>query len=1200
MFLKIAGFEFRYQVRQPIFWVAAILFVLLAFGAVASDNIQLGNTSNVHKNAPWVIAQSSLIFAVIYMFVTTAFVANVVVRDDDTGFGPMIRATRVSKFDYLFGRFTGAYLAAALSFVAVPLGFWLGSQMPWVDKETLGPFLPGAYLYSYFFLALPVLFTSSAVFFTLATVTRSMMWTYVGVIGFLVLRAVFSLALSRQGMETTAALWEPNGFGAFGLATRYWTASERNALVPAIEGYMLWNKLLWFAIATGVLGLAYVLFRFETGKASRVQRKAAKLAARAEEDAPAPARGPLPKPVFDAAAARAQLWARTRLDMGQVFKSPAYFVLLALAALLSIVNLWFSTEVSIYGGRIFPVTRVTIAALNGIFSAMTVIIAIYYAGELVWRERERRTQEIVDATAVPDWAFIAPKTLAISLVLISSFAVSVVVAIAIQAIKGYFHFQLGEYLLWWLLPQSIDVILFAALAIFIQALSPHKFVGWGLMVVFLISTLVLANLGFEHNLYQYGSGPNVPLSDMNGQGRFWVGAYWFRVYWAAFALILLVLAHGLWRRGAETRFMPRLKRLPRRLMGPAGVVLAFALVVFAGSGAWIYLNTNIWNPYRTHLEVERYQADYEKALWKFHDAPQPTITAVKLNVDLYPHAPRVVTRGTYTIQNRTGAPLTEVHVRVFDRDLEVKGLTVQGAHLKTDFGRFKYRIYAFDTPMQPNEVRTVSFETVRQQRGFKNGGAWTGVVDNGTFINDTDVAPGFGIDRNGLLTDRAKRRKYGLPPELRMPKLGDPSAARFTFIRHDSDWVNSDITLTTDADQTPIAPGYQVSTSVANGRRTARFVTEAPILHFFSMQSARYATRTVNYKGVAITVYYHPGHAWNVDRMIRTAKAGLDYYDANFSPYQFRQLRFLEFPAPDGAFAQSFANTVPWSEGLVFIADASSDPSRIDMVTYVGAHELGHQWWAHQVIGADEQGSTMLDETLAQYSALMVMKHMYGPDMIRKFLKYELDSYLKARGGDPADEQPLEKVENQQYIHYRKGSLIMYRLQDEIGEDAVNRALRKFLHDYAFKAAPYPTAAELVADFRAEAPADKQQLITDLFEKITLYDFKAKTAVAKKRPDGRWDVTLTVDAKKLYASGQGKETEAPLTGETVDVGVFTAEPGKKDFSARDVLFMKPLAVRTGAQTFTVTVAKKPAYAGVDPYNKRIDRNSDDNDIKVTS
>jgi aminopeptidase N len=235
---------------------------------------------------------------------------------------------------------------------------------------------------------------------------------------------------------------------------------------------------------------------------------------------------------------------------------------------------------------------------------------------------------------------------------------------------------------------------------------------------------------------------------------------------------------------------------------------------------------------------------------------------------------------------------------------------------------------------------------------------------------------------------------------------------------------------------------------------------------------------------------------------------------------------------------------------------------------------------------------------MAQYSALMVMKHMYGPDMIRKFLKYELDSYLKARGGEVIEELPLERVENQGYIHYRKGSLVMYRLQDEIGEANVNAALRKFLADHAFKAAPYPTAAELVADFRAVAPADKQQLITDLFEKITLYDVKTKTAAATKRADGKWDVTLTVEARKLYANGQGKETEAPLA-EAMDVGVFTAEPGKGKFGAKDVLAMQHVPIHSGVQTLKVTVAKKPLWAGVDPYNKLIDRNSEDNDIKVT-
>ncbi|MFM8375381.1 MAG: M1 family metallopeptidase, partial [Phenylobacterium sp.] len=302
-----------------------------------------------------------------------------------------------------------------------------------------------------------------------------------------------------------------------------------------------------------------------------------------------------------------------------------------------------------------------------------------------------------------------------------------------------------------------------------------------------------------------------------------------------------------------------------------------------------------------------------------------------------------------------------------------------------------------------------------------------------------------------------------------------------------ADWVRADITVSTVAGQVPVAPGYVVSDVTAAGRRTVRFRTDAPVLNFFSVQSARYAVRRETYKGVDLAVYHHPGHPWNVDRMMTAMKRSLDYYQANFSPYQFRQARILEFPGY-ATFAQAFANTIPYSEAIGFTADPDK-PDKIDFATYVTAHEMAHQWWAHQIIGADMQGATVLSETLAQYSALLIMEQTYGPEGIRKFLRNELDSYLAARGGQAVEETPLIRVENQPYIHYRKGSLVMYLLRDQIGEAKVNAALRSLLARYAFKGAPYPTSRDLVDALRREVEDDAraQALVTDLFEKITLY-----------------------------------------------------------------------------------------------------------------
>jgi ABC-2 type transport system permease protein len=86
---------------------------------------------------------------------------------------------------------------------------------------------------------------------------------------------------------------------------------------------------------------------------------------------------------------------------------------------------------------------------------------------------------------------------------------------------------------------------------------------------------------------------------------------------------------------------------------------------------------------------------------------------------------------------------------------------------------------------------------------------------------------------------------------------------------------------------------------------------------------------------------------------------------------------------------------------------------------------------------------------------------------------------------------PLERVENQPYIFYSKGSLAMYLLQQRLGEDAVDRALARFDSNWRFKGPPYLRSVDLIGEFRKEAKTpEQQQLITDLFERIALYDFK--------------------------------------------------------------------------------------------------------------
>jgi hypothetical protein len=1197
MLLGITRFEIRYQLKNPVFWVAVAIFFLLGFGLTASENVSIGTPGSVHENAPYAIAIATAIMTLFYLFIVTAFVANAIVRDDTSGFAPIVRATAVTKTQIVIGRFLGGLIVAWIGYVAVPLGMALGSMMPWVDPETVGPQVFAFYAWNYALFALPNIFMTSALLFALATTLRSMMASYIGVV-MLVMGYLVTTSIVGQKIEyrDTFAHWEPLGMGALAEATRYWTQADMNTRLVDLGGTMLFNRV--YTIILGLLFLGFTIWRFSMTERAPSKRKLRKLARRQARDvrtaSVAPALGGGAIVARDADPSRwVQFMTRLRVEVRQVLTSPGLIVLALFGVGNTAAALWLGQ--STYGTADHPTLAATITTIRGGFGAILIIIAVFYGGELVWRERDRKLNEILDSTAVPSWIMTVPKIVAIFVVLLVVNLAALVTGLFYELVQGANQFGIPQYISWFIIPAAIDGLLIAVLAVVVQVLSPNKYVGWAVMFVWFVGTIFLSNMGYSNPLYNYGSGPSVPLSDFVGTGSFWKGAAVLQLYWALFALILGIIAHLLWPRGTDLGLGVRMRRMRRHAVGIPLVLIAIAAAAMVGTGAFAYYNIKVLNRYETSDQVEKFTAEYERKYLKYENLPMPGITKVTLDVKLFPDDRKLLVTGRYDLRNNTGKPISDVHIRKADRDLEFLDLNLAGARLVSDDEKFGYRIYRFETPLQPGATSALTFQSQLWRRGFRATRPATDVIENGTFANNFDFAPIIGMNRQNLLSDRAKRRRQGLPPELRPAKLEDLSATARNYIG--SDWVQSDITVSTAAGQTPIAPGKRVSDVTANGRRTAHFVSTAPILNFFSIQSSDYKQASREHNGIKLSVFYHAGHDWNVDKMLKAMGTALDYYRANFGPYQFDYARIIEFPGYS-SFAQAFAGTMPYSESIGFNAN-TNDPEKIDFTTYVIAHEIGHQYWAHQVIGADMQGGTLTSETLAQYSAMMVMKHLYGPDKIRRSLKYELDNYLSGRKGEAVEELPLDRVENQAYVHYRKGAVAMYLLQERLGEDRVNLALSRFLDRFRFKPAPYPRSLDLIAEFRKVARTpEEQQLITDLFEKITLYDLKVTDAVTRKDGDG-WTTTLTIAADKYYANGKGADAKTRLD-EAIEIGLFTARPGLGAFSSKDVIVMGREPLHSGLQKVTVHCKRKPAFAGVDPYNYYIDRNSDDNVKDVTA
>jgi len=1195
MWKEIFWFEIRFHLRQNVFYLAAAVFfvaglLLMSTGAGISFSDAPGT---LDRNAPIVVVKVLTFLSLLGLFAIAAFVSSAALRDFERDTHMFFFSSPVSKFDYLTGRFAGAMAVSVLLMLVAAAGMVIGNFMPWQDADSVGAFTFGPYAYGLLVMVLPNLLVLGTLFFAVAILSRRLLVAYICVVVFLGLQDVAETVAHNFENNLLAGLIEPMGVTATSTATRYWTLAEYASELPAVTGGLLLNRVLWVAAGLIVFALSCRCFSYTRAAARRVKKGRA-------GDPMTPARtssarmGAVPtKRSFSTASNVLRLVHQARVEAATAMRSTPFVVLLIMGLLIVVTAAVLMGEQR--GTPMYPVTRVMLeAVMMGMMLFLTITI-IFYSGEVVWTERSLRLEEVYDALPVPNWVYIGSKVLTLFLVAAAFVFTGIVATIAVQIYRGYFRLEVPLYLSGFLIITSF-FMLFSVLGMFMQVVTRNRWAGYLLTIIaFLVTTAGTRKLGLEHNLYRFPGPPQVPYSDMNGYGHLIAPFLWFKAYWGFFGLILIALMALFWWRGMEASGRAMLTAARERFRGPARMVLLAGLAGFVATGLFIYYNTNVLNDYRPRGRMETLQAEYEKKYSMYRDIAQPRIAGVYADVDIFTVERRVEIRGRYRLENTTGRPIDSLHINI-PIDVTINTLD-PGGHTQMradeDLG---YYIYVLAEEIAPGGSRELSFDLTVESRGFVNNDPNLNVVRNGTFFSNSHYFPSLGYDANAELVDRKKRKKHGLPPASRMAAVDSLPARRNNYISGDADWIDFETVVSTDSGQTAIAPGYLIKEWEESGRRYFHYRMDAPILNFYSYLSADYSVRRDRWGYVAIEVFYHAPHTYNIDRMIEAVKASLDYFTANFGPYQYRQVRIIEFPCYE-TFAQSFPNTIPFSEGMGFVFKLD-DEDDIDHVFNVTAHEVAHQWWAHQVIGANVQGATLMSEALAEYSALMVMEKKYGPENMRHMLKYELDEYLHGRGREVLEETPLMLVEDQMYIHYNKGCMVMYALKDYIGEKKVNLALSRYIDDVAYQEPPYTNSVEFMRYLREVTPDSLAYILEDMFETITIFSSRVRSATYEPLEGGSCRVSLDVEARKFRADGRGLETEVDID-DWIDIGVFgPSESGR----GRDetVLYMKKYHITEPRTRLEVVVDGVPARAGIDPYNRLIDRDSDDNMRSVSA
>jgi ABC-2 type transport system permease protein len=1193
MFWAFFWFELKLRFRSVSTYIFFLIpFAMMFFSVSVSDFGPIG-PGKILLNGPYALLNCFGQFTGFGAILIAAIFGPAILRDFQQDTYALIFTKPVKKFDYLGGKWLASFIVTLFVFSGLVLGGIIGTVMPWADKTRLAPVHLLAYLRPFFDITVLNIFFLGALFFCVAALSRRIIVVYLQGVSLLAIYLI--LAISVVTTNKLERFWpsvvDPLGLVFMSSIMRYWTVAERNRRLLDWTGPFLYNRLLWIGVGIVALAVTYFFFPMsaEVLAGKKANRKALEAAEAEEQEKKAKPRAVAQLPVvtqqFTARTTWMQFWSMTRIRMQNILREIPFWAIALLMVLICAINGYFAGEVS--GVKVWPVTYLMLGVMTGSASLFLYIIVVLYAGELIWRERDVRFDQIHDALPQKDWTDWLSKFAALVLVQVLLLTIVMVVGIAMQIVGGFYRFEILQYLAELYVIGLAQMVMVIFLALFVHTIVRNKFVGHAVVIGFLLLIPILYRYGVENRLDMYGEVTPYTYSDMNGYGHFVKALFWISVYWLAIGGLLGVLAIALARRGTDTSFKVRMKLMRERFPR-----LTIAAVLSAGlalaAGGWFYYNAHVLNVYRTTFVERRRAAEYEKRYKKYEKFPQPKITGVVVTVDIYPERRSFQATGHYQLVNETNEPIEEIHLTEGKDSVDEVKFERPFKNKLSDKEHF-YEIYTLDQPLQPGETMRMDFRASANTKGFKDGGERPELAYNGTFF-DRDYFPTLGYSRSLEIDQPVRRREEKLGEYEEMAPRGDPYYSNIDLFTSDSDWVTFHCVVSTSPDQIAIAPGYLKREWSENGRRYFEYdMGDQRIANFYSFLSGRFDVRRDKWKNVNLEVYYTPGHEYNLDKMMESAKAGLDYYEKNFTPFQYTQYRVLEFPRYR-TFAQSFPNTVPFSEQIGFI-ERVKDKDDLDLLYFVNAHELAHQWWGHQLIGSQTQGSNMMSETLAEYSALKVMEKKYGDENIRKFLRYELDRYLRGRSGEVRHEPPLALVQNEPYVWYYKGALVMYALADYVGEDKVNGALRDYLEKNRYATGPYPDTRGFVQAMRDATPAELQYLVTDMFESIVLYENKATSAVITQ-DGGKYKVTLAVETAKRKADGSGNETPMPLN-DLIDIGVFS---GTKEHLKK--LYLEKKWFNTDKSTVEILVDEKPAYAGIDPYNKLIDRNPEDNLIAV--
>jgi len=887
MFFDIYKTELKKNLKSVSFYIFTIIFLIYTY--IFASNIDPNTVvampvGREWHNAPLVIARFLACLSVYGMLITIMMVGRAVTKDFSAKIHDFFFTLPMSKTAYLGGRLFGGLSANLLIFSGVIFGLIIGCLA--IDPKYYGPFSLAEFLVPTIIILIPNLLLIGSIFFSLATISRKMVMTYMAGIGLLIVYGFVSWGFTFLKNDTIRILADPFAISSLGVLTKYWTISEINTNTMPLSGLMLLNRGIWLTVSFVILYITWKKFKFISILENKKNRAIS--ISHTFDLKSITYLEPIKASVLDDSFTfqLKKCFHLVSCEFKRIVFHPAFIILTVMAMANIFVN--FYGNVALDDNNRYPITSFFLQQMDFMW-VYTIPLIIFFGGVIVWRERDNNSHQFYDTLPVPEWLSYLSKLFALMSILTFFMIMILLTGIFTQVvILRWTDIELGLYLKQLFGIYLINYWHIAVIVLLIQNFVKNKYLGFFICALYFIADMMIFMVfGYDNFLVRYGFAPSINYSNINGFGHYASILICYTVYWLIFAFILGIISSLTWRRNEETRLKYRLRIALQNLQHSYKIALAVAVILFFAVGSMIYYNKYILNQYVSENQSTQMQADYEKKYSKFAQVQQPKIEHIKLNVDLFPEQRDALIKGYYSLQNKTNEVIDTIFVNLPDRKItKINQLEFsQPAELKYQGKENGFRIYRLEKPLNPGEKILFKFNLEARTFGFTENNPKDELLRNGGCLflsggwGTNEYFPGIGYNRLIEIESNFKRKKHGLPERPEFPPL-ENEQIKWNFSR-----TTYDAIISTCSSQVVVSNGDLVKQWGEKNRNYFHYKTDIPMQNEITIVSGEYEVAADEHNGITVEVFYNKKHPWNIQKIINGMKSSLNYCSSNFCKY---------------------------------------------------------------------------------------------------------------------------------------------------------------------------------------------------------------------------------------------------------------------------------------------------------------------------